>query len=265
MSSRWESVDINSLTPLEDLLTEEEYLQLRYLACHLVAQHKSNDGLLVAYVTWRVLKQWGYKDAIIVPALKRTRKVATVDEANKIVNRVFTDPDPDRVEAAISFVVIHPSVVIAEDGTNSKKILFPAITDLFMTPELDVPIYCMHKRNTLSPLATIPEVKVSQIALLHDPDDEVTRTVRQKMSLDERRMFDELCGIMQSSDPWRGLRHRVTQKDREDIEQLILTFSKPFTPETRPNEEFFRFFQLALDRLKTIADVDFSTGKVMVK
>jgi hypothetical protein len=56
----------------------------------------------------------------------------------------------------ISFVVIYPSLITSDDESNPKKILFPAITDLFMTPELDVPIYCMHKRNTLSPLATIP-------------------------------------------------------------------------------------------------------------
>jgi hypothetical protein len=49
--------------------------------------HKSNDGLIVAYITWRVLKQWGYKEALIVPSLKRTRTVASVEEANKIVDR----------------------------------------------------------------------------------------------------------------------------------------------------------------------------------
>lgn len=155
MSSQWDSLDLDSLTLLEDLLTEEEYMQLRYLACHLVSIHKSNDGMIVAYVTWRVLRSWGYRDAIIVPALKRIRTVASTEEANKIVNRTFTDPETDKITAMITYVVVYPGLIQTDDAVP-RKIIFPAITDLYMTPELDMPIYCMHKRNTLSPLASIP-------------------------------------------------------------------------------------------------------------
>ena len=62
-----------------------------------------------------------------------------------------------------------------------------AITDLFMSPELDEPIYCMQKRNALSPLASVPSIKVSQFALLHDSQDKTTQAIERNMSRDNRQ------------------------------------------------------------------------------
>jgi hypothetical protein len=154
---------------------------------------------------------------------------------------------------------------VTDPEDPSKSIVFPAITDLYMTPELDVPIYCMQKRNSLSPLTMVPQIKVWQYAFLNNEQDEVTKLVRQRMSLDERRRFDEICGVMMSSDPWRRIKTHLKPEQQDKIEQLILRFSKPFSTETRPPNEFFRFFQIAMDKLNEIADVDMKSGIIKVK
>ena len=51
-----EPLRVADLPRLEELLTEEEFLQLRYLSCQLVSEHISNDYGLVAYVVYHVLR-----------------------------------------------------------------------------------------------------------------------------------------------------------------------------------------------------------------
>lgn len=131
-----------------------------------------------------------------------------MEDASALVNKQYTDETTNDVEAQIAFVVIYPSKV-QDPEDASKAIVFPAITDLYMTPELDVPIYCMQKRNSLSPLTMVPQIKVWQYAFLNNEQDEVTKLVRQRMSMDERRKFDEICGVMQSSDPWRRIKQHL--------------------------------------------------------
>lgn len=46
---------------------------------------------------------------------------------------------------------------------------------------------------------------------------------------------------------------------------MILRFSKPFSTETRPPTEFFRFFQIAMDKLNEVAEVDLKSGIIKVK
>jgi hypothetical protein len=41
--------------------------------------------------------------------------------------------------------------------------------------------------------------------------------IRSRMSLDERRMLDELSEIMTSRDPWRRLSQRLSEEDRKKI------------------------------------------------
>lgn len=183
------SVSVRDLPRLEELLSEDEYLHLRYLACHLVSEHISNEYGVVAYVVYNVLRSWGY-DAHVLPAIKRIRTVATVEDSNNFFNPKFTDADDKHVNADVALVCVTPCKIVDDDNPDQAPLAFGAITDLFMTPELDLPIYSMHKRNALSPLATVPEIRVAQYALLGNHDDPTCRALRSRMKPSEREQID---------------------------------------------------------------------------
>jgi hypothetical protein len=60
MANAWARLDFESLPLMEDVLSEQDFLQLRYLACACVAAKISNDHTYMSIITYRVLKQWGF-------------------------------------------------------------------------------------------------------------------------------------------------------------------------------------------------------------
>ena len=59
----------------------------------------------------------------------------------------------------MAFVCIVPTRIVDPEMPD-RKILYPAITDLYQYPDLSLPIYCMQRRNALSPLSMVPLPKV---------------------------------------------------------------------------------------------------------
>lgn len=93
---------------MEEVLSEEDFLQLRYLSCACVAAKISNDHTYMSIITYRVLKQWGFQNVRIVPALKRVRYVDSMEEAQNFFNPKIIDEETDKVEAMMGFVCIVP-------------------------------------------------------------------------------------------------------------------------------------------------------------
>jgi len=250
-----EPIRVADLPRLEELLTEEEFLQLRYLSCQLVSEHISNDYGLVAYVVYHVLRSWGYTNIFITAAFKRQRTVGTVEDANNFFNPKYTD-DLDKVgkqhSADVALVVVQPCKIVNDDAPDDRPIPFAAITDLFMTPELDLPIYSMQKRNALSPLAMVPQIKVNQYVLLANPNEPAAKKVRESMRREERERLDEMIAMFSGEDPGARYIVRAPHEVQTKVRRLIDRFAKPFTTETRPNEQFFKFFQVAMDRVRAL-------------
>jgi hypothetical protein len=111
---------MEALPRLEELLTEEEFLHLRYLACHLVSEHISNDYGLVAYVTYRVLRQWGYDKVFVTAAAKRLRTVGTVEDANNFFNPKYTDDAAPsaKTTADVALVCVQPCKLVDDDNPD---------------------------------------------------------------------------------------------------------------------------------------------------
>lgn len=263
------SLDVNALPRLEELLTEEEFLQLRYLACHLVQEHISNDYGIIAYILVRVLRNWGYNQIFIAPAIKRIRTVATTEDANNFFNPKYTDDTGDQpVKAEVALVVVQPCKIVDDDNPDQKPLLYGAITDLFQPPELDVPIYCMMKRNTLSPLATVPEIKVAHYVLMSSEQDPVCKEYRERMTKEERARIDDLQAMFSGPEPGERYFLRLPEDIKVKVRRVIERFTKTpegFGPHTRPGEGFFRFFQFAMERVKMMGDFDPKTNTLTIK
>jgi len=58
---------------------------------------------------------------------------------------------------------------------------------------------------------------------------------------------------------------RAPREIQVKVERIIERFRKPFSQETRPNEQFFRFFQIAMERVKAMGDYDPSTNTIKIK
>lgn len=52
MAQLWSELVLDEMTKIEDLLTEEEYIHLRYLCCACVAAKVSNDYGIMSYITY---------------------------------------------------------------------------------------------------------------------------------------------------------------------------------------------------------------------
>ena len=98
----------------------------------------------------------------VTAAAKRLRTVGTTEDANNFFNPKYTDElSPNAKSTAdIALVCVQPCKLVDDDNPDQPPLPFAAITDLFMVPELDLPIYSMQKRNALSPLAMVPEIRV---------------------------------------------------------------------------------------------------------
>jgi hypothetical protein len=242
MAQLWDSLSLDAMSKIEDLLTEDEYIHLRYLCCACVAAKVSNDYGIVSYITYNVLKNWGYGDVKLVPAMKRSRTVGTPEEAQNFFNPKFTDSvQGDRIKAEIATVCIYPCKLQDEDEP-SNQMAFVAITDLYMLPELDEPIYCMQKRNALSPLASVPTIKVNQYALLHDREDSVCQMIESRMGRADRDRLQTLREVCAADEPGRRFYRQLSDEKKRVVDEIIARFQKPFAPEAKPGEEFFRYF-----------------------
>lgn len=134
-----------------------------------------------------------------------------------------------------------------------------------MTPELDLPIYSMHKRNALSPLAMVPQIKVNQYVLLANPNEPAAKKVRESMRREERERLDEMMAMFSGEDPGARYIVRAPHEVQTKVRRLIDRFAKPFTTETRPNEQFFKFFQVAMDRVRALGEYDAATNTLKIK
>ncbi len=249
-------------------MTDEEFLQLRYLACHLVSEHISNDYGLVTYITYHVLRSWGYTNVFIAAAFKRQRTVGTVEDANNFFNPKYTDglDSGDKHHTAdIALVVVQPCKLVDDDNPHQRPLPFAAITDLFMTPELDLPIYSMQKRNALSPLAMVPAIKVNQYVLLNSPNDPAGRKVRESMRREERERLDEMIAMFSGDEPGARYLARAPHEVQTKVRRVIDRFAKPFSTDTRPSEQFFKFFQVAMERVRALGEYDAATNTLKIK
>jgi hypothetical protein len=134
-----------------------------------------------------------------------------------------------------------------------------------MTPELDLPIYSMQKRNALSPLAMVPHIRVAQYVLLSNPQEPACKAVRDKLTRDERERLDEMMAVFSGEDPGARYLARAPRDVQQKVERIVERFRKPFSQETRPNEQFFRFFQIAMERVKAMGDYDPATNTIKIK
>ncbi len=232
-----------------------------------MSEHISNDYGLVAYVVFRVLRQWGYDKVFVTAAAKRLRTVGTTEDANNFFNPKYTDElgPNSKATADIALVCVQPCKLVDDDNPDQAPLPFAAITDLFMVPELDLPIYSMHKRNALSPLAMVPSIRVFQYVLLNHQEDVSCKAVRDKLTRQERERLDEMLAVFSGDEPGASYVARAPREIQVKVERIIERFRKPFSQETRPNEQFFRFFQIAMERVKAMGDYDPSTNTIKIK
>jgi hypothetical protein len=162
-------------------------------------------------------------------------------------------------------VCVQPCKIVNDENPDDRPIPFAAITDLFTTPELETPIYSMHKRNALSPLAMVPTIKVNQYVLLSHEGDALVKKVRASMRREERERLDEMAAMFSGVDPGARYIARAPHEVQVKVQRLIERFRKPFGPDTRPNEEFFKFFQVAMDRVRAMGEYDAASNTLKIK
>lgn len=71
--------------------------------------------------------------------------------------------------------------------------------------------------------------------------------------------------MFRGEEPGAAYMMRVSEEKRAKAQRLIRLFAKPFSDETRPNEGFFRFFQLAMNRVKQLGEYNAQTNTLTIK
>lgn len=158
--------------------------------------------------------------------------------------------------------MLHPCLVPESPEDASKKVVVPAVTDLYMTPELDAPFYLMGVRGSLTPLVMYPKIKAFEYILLDQAQDPTTHALVRTMTPEQRVQLERMREMAGAKHPLRNFVERSPEGLRRTVEHMLRIFTEGDDP--RPTQAFFERFRAAMERFKALGEYDPETRTLKI-